>query len=268
MTNNKLTLALLMCFSFGFSMAQEQTRELKEYSNALPTGTADVQELDYEYVELPPVSVFLEAARDFAEVKFYQEKQNEERLSRKVTQKEWLRYIRLQGTYQYGTNSSLILQAEELTPVDFRYSTINQSWYNAGVVVSIPLDDLFSRKNKNDISKSRVDQSQYELERTIESRQLIILEAYNEVVKHRALLKVNAESVALYDAQMQISERDFVNGKIDIIALSLERGRRTEANIKYQTSRASLHNAVSILELLTKIKITKVNSASSNIPTD
>ena len=47
----------------------------------------------------------------------------------------------------------------------------------------------------------------------------------------------------------------FINGKIDIISLSMERGRRSGAVISYQEGRATLHNAVTLLEMLTNIKI-------------
>lgn len=221
----------------------------------LPTIGLPYGELDFENIELPPISVFLSAAHNYADVKLYEEKKREEEELLSISKKQWLNYLRLQGTYQYGTNNTYLLQTGEISPVDPRHSTNTQNFYNAGVVLSIPLDDLFSRKDKNDAARSRVNQSKYELERALESRQLLILEAYNEVMKHQILLKVNAESVALYDAQMRISERDFANGRIDIIALSLERGRRTDANIKYQTSRSALLNAVSILEMLTKIKV-------------
>lgn len=213
-------------------------------------------DLNYEKITLPPIQLFLEAAKNYAAVQFYDARKREQELLLKISRKEWLKYFRMQGNYQYGNSNALSSQfSGEIDPNESRFVTQKQSWYNVGVVVSIPLDDIFTRKNKNDLSRTRIDQSGYELERAIEERQMIILEAYNDVVKNLALLKVNAESVALYDAQMRISERDFVNGRIDIISLSLERGRRTEANIKYQTSRAALHNSVTILEMLTKIKV-------------
>ena len=55
------------------------------------------------------------------------------------------------------------------------------------------------------------------------------------------------------DTKMKILS--FINGKIDIISLSMERGRRSGAVISYQEGRATLHNAVTLLEMLTNIKI-------------
>ena len=58
---------------------------------------------------------------------------------------------------------------------------------------------------------------------------------------------------------MKISENNFINGTIDIIALSLERGRRSGAVVNYEQSRVALHNAIILLEMLTNVKIIKEN---------
>ncbi|GAB1360260.1 TolC family protein [Porphyromonadaceae bacterium] len=259
MKNYYIVFFLFVCQ--GFVVAQQPPTKLPDTISvdSITTDTllSSMQylEIDYENIQLPPVSVFLEAAKSYSDVKYYEQRQREIESVLKVSKKEWLKYIRLQGSYQYGTNNTYLMQTGEINPNDPRFTTSTQNWYNVGAIVSIPLDDLFSRKNKNDVYRSQMEQSKYELERALENRQIIILEAYNEVTKQLTLLKMNAESVALYDAQMPISERDFANGRIDIIALSLERARRTEANVRYQTSRASLHNAVTILEMLTKVKI-------------
>lgn len=68
-------------------------------------------------------------------------------------------------------------------------------------------------------------------------------------------LKAKSDAAALYNAQMKISEQDFINGKIDIIALSLERGRRSSAVVNYQEGQATLHNAITLLEMLTNVRI-------------
>lgn len=212
--------------------------------------------IDYTKIKLPSLSVFLAAANNYADVKYYDERRIEETEQLKMTKKDWLNYFRLQGVYQYGTTSAYMSQIGELPSLDYALSsTQTQSWYNGGVALSIPLNDLFSRKQKTNIVRARINQIDYEAERTLENRQLTILQAYNEVMKHLAILKVKAEAVALYDAQMRISENDFVNGKIDIITLSLERSRRAAASVSYQESRAALHNAVTLLEMLTKIRI-------------
>ena len=82
-----------------------------------------------------------------------------------------------------------------------------------------------------------------------------VLEAYNAVTEQLATIKAKAETAALYNAQMKISENNFIQGAIDIIALSLERARRTGAVTTYEQSRVALHNSIVLLEMLTNVKV-------------
>ena len=94
-------------------------------------------------------------------------------------------------------------------------------------------------------------------EEVMEERRLKVLEAYNNVTAQLATIKAKAENAALYNAQMKISENNFIQGKIDIISLSLERARRSGAVTSYAEARVSLHNAIILLEMLTNVKIIK-----------
>lgn len=226
-------------------------------SEVEPTDTATksiAQILDNaEKIELPPLSVFLESVYDHPSIKIYEAKRDEEKATLKETQTKWLNYFRATGTYQYGQVTGLTkTETDELM---YAFSSKAQHQYNAGVTVSIPFGDLVGQKQKNKAQRSRLNQIQYEYEISVEERKLKILEAYNLVVKELSTLKAKADAVALYNAQMKISEQDFINGKIDIISLSLERARRSTAVVTYQEGKATLHNAITLLEMLTNVKV-------------
>lgn len=169
---------------------------------------------------------------------------------------EWLNYFRVSGQYQYGMITALSTTS---TSDDPQYITSNmgnnQNSYNIGLSLSIPFGNLFSQKQKMRAKKAHFRQLDYQYDISIEERKLKILEAYNKVLQALATLKAKSDAAALYNAQMKISEQDFINGKIDIISLSMERSRRSNAIISYQEGRTTLHNAVTLLEMLTNVKI-------------
>ena len=202
---------------------------------------------DYERIQLPPLSVFLESVYDHPSVRIYEAKRDEANADMKITK----RY----GQYQYGRLVQLSTRETIEDPSFLTSIGSNQHTYSVGISVSIPFGDLFSRGQKVRMKKARFRQLDYEYEMSIEERKLRILEAYNSVLQALATLKAKSDAAALYNAQMKISEQDFINGKIDIISLSMERGRRSGAVISYQEGRATLHNAVTLLEMLTNIKI-------------
>ena len=105
--------------------------------------------------------------------------------------------------------------------------------------------------------KYNIEQQQYVQEEVMEERRLRILEAYNAVTEQLSTIRAKAESAAMYNAQMKISENDFIQGLIDLKSLSLERARRTGAVTNYEQSRVALHNSIVLLEMLTNVKIIK-----------
>ena len=127
--------------------------------------------------------------------------------------------------------------------------------FNVGASVGITLGDLFNRPLKLKDYRYQIEQLQYMQEDVMEERRLKVLEAYNAVTEQLATIKAKAETAALYNAQMQISDHNFIQGTVDIISLSLERARRTGAVTTYEQSRVALHNSIVLLEMLTNVKV-------------
>lgn len=210
---------------------------------------------DYERVQLPPLAVFLESVFDHPSVQRYEANRDEEEANLIVAQRKWLDYFRIVGSYQYGRMMYMTEESSTQIPPNQYNMGRNQHIGYAGISLWIPLGDLFSQKQKIRAQKARLRKIEYEYAMSIEERKLRILEAYNEIISILAILKAKSDAAALYNAQMKISEQDFINGKISIIELSLERGRRSTAVVQYQESRAQLHNSITLLEMLTNVKI-------------
>ncbi|RHJ90445.1 transporter [Bacteroides sp. AM07-16] len=244
------------CYSYG-QKKKKSSFDRSAIVSVSASNNDSIQAMlnDYERVQLPPLSVFLQSVYDHPSIRIYEARRDEADAELKITKREWLNYFRIFGQYQYGRVTYLSTTSTTNDPIYESSIGRNQHMYNAGISLSIPLGDLFGQKQKTRAKRARLRQLDYEYDISIEERKLRILEAYNQVLQALATLKAKSDAAALYNAQMKISEQDFINGRIDIIALSLERGRRSSANISYQEGRATLHNAVTLLEMLTNIKI-------------
>ena len=231
-----LFILLFILNAFSIVAQKKKTYFDKATTIEVTSGTDSINAMldDYERIQLPPLSVFLESVYDHPSVRIYEAKRDEANADMKITL----------------STRETIEDPSFLTSIGS-----NQHTYSVGISVSIPFGDLFSRGQKVRMKKARFRQLDYEYEMSIEERKLRILEAYNSVLQALATLKAKSDAAALYNAQMKISEQDFINGKIDIISLSMERGRRSGAVISYQEGRATLHNAVTLLEMLTNVKI-------------
>lgn len=250
-------------------IAQEQTMTREEriktlellkmedskWENAATGQTMKELQLEIEKMELPPLSVFLDAVSENATVKKAQSQIAQVKNEYRLEKREWWNYFRLNANYAFGRFNTINENSE--TFVDWYQSTSvgTRHTFNLGASFSIGLGDLFNRPIKLKDYRYKIEQLQYAQDEVMENRKLKILEAYNAVTEQLATIKAKAETAALYNAQIKISEYNFVQGKITITELAVERARRSGAVTIYEQARVALHNSIILLEMLTNVKI-------------
>ena len=250
-------------------IAQEQTMTREEriktlellkmedskWENAATGQTMKELQLEIEKMELPPLSVFLDAVSENATVKKAQSQIAQVKNEYRLEKREWWNYFRLNANYAFGRFNTINENSE--TFVDWYQSTSvgTRHTFNLGASFSIGLGDLFNRPIKLKDYRYKIEQLQYAQDEVMEDRKLKMLEAYNAVTEQLATIKAKAETAALYNAQIKISEYNFVQGKITITELAVERARRSGAVTIYEQARVALHNSIILLEMLTNVKI-------------
>ena len=250
-------------------IAQEQTMTREEriktlellkmedskWENAATGQTMKELQLEIEKMELPPLSVFLDAVSENATVKKAQSQIAQVKNEYRLEKREWWNYFRLNANYAFGRFNTINENSE--TFVDWYQSSSvgTRHTFNLGASFSIGLGDLFNRPIKLKDYRYKIEQLQYAQDEVMEDRKLKILEAYNAVTEQLATIKAKAETAALYNAQIKISEYNFVQGKITITELAVERARRSGAVTIYEQARVALHNSIILLEMLTNVKI-------------
>lgn len=212
---------------------------------------------EIDKLELPPLSVFLDAVMENATVKRAQSQVEQVRNQYRLQKRNWWNYFRFNGNYSYGRYNVIGNASDEFTPMYQTTMSSAQHNFNVGASAGISLGELFNRPLKLKDYRYQIEQLQYSQEEVMEQRKLRVLEAYNAVTEQLATIKAKAESAALYNAQMKISENNFIQGTIDIISLSLERARRSGAVVSYEQARVALHNSIVLLEMLTNVKVIK-----------
>lgn len=260
---------LLGCLFIGTTTAtsQEMTREerikalerlqaedIEWEKNTLNVLSQNVPE-EIETMNLPPLSVFLDAVVENATVKRAQSQIEQAQNELSLQKRDWWNLFRINGNYSYGKYNMIGNASSEYTPLYQTTMSSAQHNYNIGASVTIPLGEFTNRKKKLKKFKYDIEQLQYTKEEIVENRQLMILDAYNTVTQLLSTIQAKAESAALYNAQMKILEYNFIQGKLDIASLAIERGRRSGAVTAYAEARVQLHNAIVLLEMLTNVRI-------------
>lgn len=265
--HNAILLGLFI-IPLSASAQQEMTREerikalekLKSENFKLEFNTQGIQQnesTEFDKLELPPLSVFLDAVIENATVKKAQSQVEQVKNEYRLEKRNWWNYFRINGSYSYGRYNIIGNSSDEFTPMYQTSMASAQNNFNIGASAGVSLGDLINRPLKLKNFQHRIEQLQYSQDEVMEERRLRVLEAYNAVTVQLATIKAKAETAALYNAQMKICEYNFINGTMDISALAMERSRRSGAIVSYEEARVALHNSIILLEMLTNVKIIK-----------
>lgn len=209
-------------------------------------------------LELPPLEVLFNASsQNNPVVGFYRSRKIQEESDLRSTKRRWLNYIRITGGYQYG---QLWSDNSSLDPTQGGGSILqrannNQSYYNVGLSVIMPLEEIIDRSNKIKSQKERIEQTQFEVKRYLDEQKLLIVHAYTIAEKWMALLKVRAEALHYAEAQFKLSQEAFVQHRIDASDLSRMKNMHSDALGDFVIAQTELKEAILRLEILTGFKI-------------
>lgn len=209
-------------------------------------------------VDLPPVSDLIAAAAARAPYSHYHRERAEmERLAEKSVKREILKYIKVQGGYKYGMTNDFYDQSASDVQLYRSYHSKMEHWASVGIVVDFPILEFVDRKNRLKQQQMKVKQALSEAEREEVLVGEKVISFYNDVLLQLSILRIKSESLEVNNAQMRMSENDFIQGRIDIGEYTRLKNLQVLASIDYQNSRAMLNNAVMQLEHLTGVIIKK-----------
>lgn len=225
------------------------------YVSLLAQDVTELTARDYLTFRLPPLKLLFENAKASPILEYYEKKKKADESLIMTEKKKWLNYIRMIGGYQYGVIGNNTTFSDTNTPIFYQYSGNKQNWYNVGVSVSIPLDDLFDRKNRVKKQRLEMEATEYEKEKWYDEQKLRIVEVYTLAAKELALIKIKAEALLFSEAQLKLSESDFINGKITVQELNRQKSMYTVAATEYEEMKSQLDYALLKLEILAKTTI-------------
>lgn len=229
---------------FSVTTMRVVAQEVSDYSQ--------LNEDDYTKIELPPLSVLFENARNNP---VYEMADVKTAIERKLLAKEkrsFLGFFSLRGSYQYGMFGNESTFTDVAIAPYLTYTTQAQNGYTLGAGINIPLDDLFDLKSR--VTRQRLSLKSAELERDIKYDEIkrSIIELYAMATSQLGVLKMRSENLVLLNIQYEISERDFANGTIDTSDLATAKERQSQARETYERSKFELTKSLMLLEVISR----------------
>ncbi len=261
-------LFLLGCCALSTAVAQEdgtkKTKNNKKQQQIVVVEDVDqiaLRKIDYENIQLPPLSELFENARETAPMELLEKKAL---LERKLVEKEkrsWLSFFNAHGSYTYGMLDNYASSSDVLTPIYYQYSGTEQHYWNVGGSVSIPLETLFDLGGKVRRQKINADIAELEKEQQFQLLKQQIVTLYVKITNNLIALQSASENAAAYRGAGLIAEQRFRNNQMDVTALADVKRFENGASQTYQDIMTQITTDILILEILTNTPIiTNLNS--------
>lgn len=255
MTHSFFKLLLLVALLAGPKAASAQMPDSAVFSQS--DRLLHMTSEDYIRIQLPPLHVLMENARtNSPQVNVYAANKEIEERELKTVRRSWLKYFKLNAAYSYGSTDITSQQYyNDQYHIIQNVTGSDQSWWNVGANVSLPLDEIFNRRNRIRQQKKKIESIQYEVDRWYDDICLKIIDSYTSAVQYLSMLESASGAMITAQAQYEFSKADFINGKIDAQTLSRQKNIENTAVREYEQIRAALNKALLELEVLSKTPI-------------
>lgn len=247
MRKKLLSTVFLCCLCFVLPV-QAQTQE---------SNITEMTPDDYAHLELPPLEVLFENAKNNPVMQIQDIKQKEEISLLKKEKRNWLNYFSVNAGYSYGILGNTSGFSDSATPLYYQFNENTQHSYHIGGSILIPIESLFDLKPKVNRQRLRIKEIDIQKEQIIDELKQQIIELYTSILSSISVLKLKAEALAFANAQYKIGEQDFLNGKGGTDALGAQKQMQIKAVIDYESTRVILNSALLKLEIISRTPLLK-----------
>jgi hypothetical protein len=249
----KFILLFLIIISCSTSVdAQEVTAQQVDSSMYYNPLIDDITE------KIPPLEALIQMAIQFSpKVKLTDALIGVNYCDLKSSRRNWTKNFGVESYLQYG-NYFFEDKIENIQP-NYVLSTSIRTVFAVSAYIRMPAIDIINRNNEINKSKRLIEQNLAQREQEeLEIRQDVILQ-YNRLVQFQKLLRIVNEFQQYALLQMQMAEREYLNGDITIAELTRLKDIQMIRAVEFQDRIYELYMAYDLLQELVGVRFNLIN---------
>ena len=213
--------------------------------------------INFSEFHLPPLAVLFENAKSTPQVMSLQKAQEIAEAEVAKQRRHIFSYLTGHASFSYGvtdmwgTNSSAYTTQLRLT----QFNGSEQKYWNVGVNLAVPLEDILDLGAAVKRKKLEVDQAIYNKDLQYDQLKLQIATLYTSITNNLIALKTASENAAIYQGAGNLNLEDFHNGNMSIEDFAYTKLREDQAVSKYQTLQTQVITEILTLEIITHTPI-------------
>ena len=217
-------------------------------------GSKD-QTINFSEFHLPPLAVLFENAKATPQVMSLQKAQEIAEAEVAKQRRHIFSYVTGHASYGYGKTDLWGDSQSSYTHVLKQYQGSEQSYWNVGVNLAVPLEDILDLGAAVKRRKLEVDQAIYNKDMAYDQLKLQIATLFTKITNDLIRLKTASENAAIYQGAGALNLEDFHNGNMNIEDFAWTKQREEGAVSSYQNLQTDIIRDILTLEIITHTPI-------------
>ena len=174
------------------------------------------KDINFSTFKLPPLAVLFENAKSNPDI-LLMAKQQEIAEAEVVKQRKHIfSYITGHAGYSYGKTDVWSMNGSEILMALQQHQGQKQNYWNVGVNLNVPLEDLLDLTHSVKRKRLQVDYAQLQKDQAYDQLKLQIASLYIKITNNLLALKTAGENAAAYQGAEALNEVEFHHGNMEI----------------------------------------------------
>ena len=248
-----LAVAFSLTAFCGGAAAQESTDESGILAGFFDSSKE--KEINFSKFHLPPLSVLFENAKNTPNILAMAKQQEIAQAEVAKQKKHIFSYVYGHASYSYGKADMWGNGSSSYSPMIYQFQGSEQSYWNLGVNVSVPLEDLLDLGASVKRKRLLVENAEIQKDMAYDQLKQQIVLLYVRITNNLTALKTAGENAAIYQGASALNEQEFLHGNMEIEDFAWTGSRGQGAVATYQSLLTTITTDILTLEILTHTPI-------------
>lgn len=243
---------IILFFTIGFGTATYAQFNESGISAGFFDSSAE-KDINFSEFHLPPMAVLFENAKTNPQIMTLEKARQLAEAEVAKQKKHLFSYVSGRASYSYGKND--VLQNTGNPNYQPIYMGNVQSYWNVGVSLSIPLEDILDYTSAVKRKKLEAEQAQYAKDIVFDEIKTKIASLYVKIQNDLVSLKTAAEAAAAYQGAGALNREEFHNGNMSIENYASTKMNEIGLVSRYQGLQTSITTDILTLEIISHTPI-------------
>lgn len=224
------------------------------------------KDINFSEFHLPPLSVLLENAKSTPQILSLEKARQIAQAEVAKQKRHIFTYLSARGSYSYGKGDMWGSNSGAYSPMVMQYQGTESNYWNVGVSLNLPLEDILDLTAAVKRKRLEVDQAVIAKDIAYDQLKLQIASLFIKITNNLVTLKTLGEAAAAYQGAGALNREDFENGNMGIEDFAATKRFESGQVAGYQSLQTEITTDIITLEILTHTPI--ITNSTTEITLD